>query len=241
MDSEQTSISRLALNGALLAGLMMLALVVAMLIVTPMQVAWMPEGFLTPLYALEFVTDYATARHMLGHEPAVAMAFIQGIQVDMVFLVVYGVFLVCSVFVLLEKGVLRYIALFFALLAPAGDFFENLQLLSLLKSIAEATGFHDVADVNFTYLRLAVVVKFGAIAIVMLRLLRPLWLRARMGQALSLLIFINTLATGASFFHVPYAVEVMVNTISLCWFLLWIILLMQWRAKTTSNAGKLLS
>ncbi len=241
MVSEQYSTSRLALNIALLAGLMMLALVVAMLMVFPTQVAWMPEGFLTPLYALEFVADYSTARHMLGHEPAVALAFIQGIKLDMIFLVVYGIFLVSSVFVLLEKGVMRYIALFFAVLAPIGDLLENLQLLSLLKSIAEATGFHDVTDVNFMYLRLAVVVKFGAIAIVMLRLLRPLWLRARLGQALCLLIFINTLATGASFFHVPYAVEVMVNTISLCWFLLWIILLMQWRAKTTSSTGNLLS
>lgn len=241
MASEQHSSSRLALNTALFAGLIMLALVIAMLMVVPMHVAWMPAGFLTPLYALEFVADFSTARHMLGHEPAVAMAFNQGMQLDMGFLVIYGIFLVSSVCALLEKGVLRYIALFFALLAPVADLLENLQLLTLLKNIAEATGFHDATEVNFMYLRLAVVVKFGAIAIVMLRLLRPLWLRARLGQALCLLIFVNTLATGASFFHVPYAVEVMVNTISLCWLFLWIILLMQWRAKSTTHQQKWVS
>lgn len=229
MASDLNIVSRQLLSVALLAGLVMLAQVIGMLMMLPSTVAWLPAGFLTPIYALEFVTDFSTARHMLGRDPATAMAFIQGIQLDMAFLVVYGVFLVCSVCVLLKKGGLRYIALFFAVLAPLGDLAENMQLLTLLQSIAKTTGFHDASNVDFMFLRLAVVVKFSAIAIVMLRLLRPLWQRARVGQALCLLILVNVFATVASFFNVPYAVEVMVNTISLCWFLLWWVLLLQWR------------
>lgn len=221
--SQQVS-RQLSAMIALATGLLMLAISVAMLIIQPRALPSMPEGFLTPVLALEFVADFASAKHLLGQDQVLLQAFTSMTHWDMVFLLSYGAFLVSCVCVIFAKGVLRNIALAFAIIAPLADLLENLQLLQVLHALDPENGFHGESPIDFFYLRLAVVIKFGAIALVHVRLLRPLLEHSPLGKALAGLMMVNVFATGASFYNVPYAIEVTMNSIALCWLLQWVLI-----------------
>lgn len=228
-EGKQADVSRIAVTCAVVSGLMMLFFSVIMFAVMPITLQWMPHGFTTPILALEFLPDLTSARQLLAQDTATVQAFIDGVRWDMAFLACYGAFLFSCAWVLLEKGVLRYIAIGFAVLAPLADIAENLQLLTLLTTLQSKTSLLSDDPIDFLYLRLAVVIKFGAIAILQSRLMRPLWQRPRLGRLLVVLILVNTFATGACFLSVAYAVEVMMSAIALCWLLLWVMMVMALR------------
>lgn len=220
---------RQTLSLALLAGLGILVSSVGILLVQPSTLAWLPHGYLTPVLALEFSTDIGMVRQMFGGEHQAIAAMMQVIRWDMAFLVCYAVFLVTVVCTLISQGILRYIALFFAVIAPVADVAENLQLLALLEHLQNASVKAD-APIDFTDLRLATVVKFGAVAIVHIRLLRAVMPLGRYGRILSAFLLGSVFATGASFYTVPFALDAAVAFTAISWCLLWGMMLIRLRS-----------
>lgn len=212
---------------AAVAGLGVVVLSLIELIIMPASLAWMPEGFRTPVLALEFMVDVSTAKQMLGGEPLALQALISTLHWDMALLAAYGLFLAACAWALLDNGALKIVAMFFAVAAPLADYFENQQLLRILELVNKPLRVMVAADIDITYLRLMVVMKFGAIAIFHLRIIRALWGRNRTGRLLTSVILLNAFATGATFLNVSFAAEIMLNSILLCWLGLWIFMLLE--------------
>lgn len=232
MENAQPSVivDRKAALIAVVAGIALFITTLGILLVQPATPAWMPKGFLTPILALEFATDIAMVREMLGDDAATAHALMTVVKWDMAFLGAYAVFLVAVIVALIGKGVLRYIALFFAAVAPLADLAENLQLLKLLDFVVSGASMRAEAPIDFTYLRMAAVIKFGAIAIVHIRLMRVVIQQGRYGRVLAAFLLGSIFATGASFYTVPYALDIAMTLVSICWLMLWAMMLSHLRA-----------
>lgn len=214
---------------AVVAGVALFIATLGTLLVQPATPAWMPHGFLTPILALEFASDMATVQQMLDNG-ATALALKEVVKWDMAFIGAYAVFLMAVIVALIEKGVLRYIALFFAAVAPLADIAENLQLLRLLDFVVAGTSIRAEPPVDFTYLRLAAVMKFGAIAIVHIRLMRMVIQHGRYGRVLAAFLLGSIFATGASFYTAPYALDIAMILVSISWLMLWVMMLSRLRA-----------
>lgn len=215
---------------AVVAGIALFITTLGILFVQPNAPTWMPNGFITPILALEFATDIAVVRQMLGDDAVTAEALMHVVKWDMAFLCAYAVFLIAVITALIEKGVLRYIALFFAAIAPLADIAENLQLLTLLEFVISGASFRAEAPIDFSYLRLAAVMKFGAIAIVHIRLMRVVIQQGHYGRVLAAFLLGSIVATGASFYTVPYALDIAMTLVSICWLMLWAMMLSRLRA-----------
>lgn len=227
--SQQAITNKTAVQVAVWAGIALLIFNVGQMFVQPAALSWMPQGFLTPILALEFLSDFDNARQLLAQTDT-AERFTHMVQWDMAVLVGYGVFLVACVCAIFEKGMMRNIALIFAVIAPVADFVENVQLLKLLGFFPADPHYSGEGPIDFYYLRLAVVIKFGCIALANVRLMRPLLQRGPLERVIAGLMMVDVFATGASFYGMPYAIEVTLYTIVVGWLLLWMLMFFNLRA-----------
>ncbi|CBL44951.1 Hypothetical protein HDN1F_13680 [gamma proteobacterium HdN1] len=174
---------------------------------------------LTPWFALEFLPSMAHAKQ-LQSDLSIIQSFRNALASNVLFLIGYSLFLWSSTCLLMGKGILRAIALFFIVVAAIANVTENFFLLRLLNYFVEHPITAPRDPINFEHLRLAVVTKFGAIAIWHVRIMRPLLALGGRWKQIALLMLANIFITGGGFYGIPYGMDFAFYSALLCWLLL---------------------
>jgi hypothetical protein len=201
----------------LIAASLVLFVAALMAIKAGARPAQLPEGFVTPILALEFAAGPEAARALID-SPAVRDAFLKQIQMDYSFLLAYGIFLTSAAAALLPAGGLRTRTIVLAILAAIADAVENQYLTTLLSE--------GVDQIQYQHLRLAVVTKFGALAMVAVTLMPALRERGQAGRLAAISAMATALFTAGSFMAAPYVAEAMLVAISVHWMsLCWLVIL----------------
>lgn len=126
---------------ASLVGLLLVAVSIWMMVVSrsaSLYAIWLPSGFKTPILALEFASSNDEIAKMLeSFSPELIKGLRLSTQIDMLFLIIYNLFLV-----LVINGIYRIIGLqqykwlsLLPLLVLLADAMENIQLLYALDSM----------------------------------------------------------------------------------------------------------
>lgn len=124
------------------AGLLTIIISITIMAIFPAKAAKLPEGFITPVIAFEFIQSENEVLDLFGHDDtpersAIIEKMDRGNMVDFLYMVSYASFLV--LFSLSwSRSTGRQVFLAAAVIAVAvlaGDFFENLQLLSITSKI----------------------------------------------------------------------------------------------------------
>jgi hypothetical protein len=205
----------------LIAASLVLFIAVMMAIKTTVRPAQLPEGFVTPILALEFSGGPAAAQALLDSS-AVRDAFKRQVQMDYSFLLAYGIFLTSAAAALLPAGALRTRAIVLAIIAAIADAVENQFLTTLLTE--------GVDQIQYQHLRFAVVMKFGAIAMVAITLMPVVRERGLPGRMTAFSAMALAIFTAGTFIAPPYVAEAMLVAISLHWICLCWMVIEQMRA-----------
>lgn len=165
----------------LLAGLMGIPVVITsviLLIVFPSRVPKLPEGFITPIIAFEFVRTPQEVMDLFGQAGSperqeLVRAFDLGNRIDFLYMVLYTAFLFvfCQRVAFTRERKVYYLGCALSAAALLGDFLENMQLLSITSRLD--TG---VFERQLEMLRIFTWQKWGSIALVLL-LLSPHFLQ----------------------------------------------------------------
>ena len=99
-----------------------------------------PEGFRTPIVALELAESPAEISGIVGvagseNEKLFRARFLRGIYLDYAFMIFYGSFLfICIITSNMHKTNILYFAIFTSVLCVLSDAFENIQLIKVLRN-----------------------------------------------------------------------------------------------------------
>jgi hypothetical protein len=209
----------------LIAASLVLFVTVLMAIKTGARPSQLPEGFVTPILALEFAAGPEAARALID-SPEVRDSFLRQVQMDYSFLLAYGIFLTSAAAALLPAGALRTRAIVLAVVAAIADATENHFLTTLLTE--------GVDQIQYQHLRLAVVAKFGALAMVGITLMPVLRARGQAGRLAAFSAMASAIFTAGSFLAAPYVAEAMLAAIGLHWLSLCWLVILQMQASARS-------
>lgn len=216
-----------ALRAAIIAGTITLVLGIVISLVYPLTLETLPEGFISPILAIEYLASMPDAERLFAGDLALIGRVQTGHYLDMLFLLAYGAFLA------LANGALwlhtrhwsAKVGVFAAMIAAVADACENLQLLALGQALLGEGGTPD-----FELLRLCMGGKFLAITVAMLCLGRNLFQQGVAGK----------LFCGISLILVPVAMlgldgnPLLIETMALLIMIGWIIL-MVWLIKSRNG------
>ena len=146
---------------ASLTGLLLIAISAWMMIVSrsaSMYAIWLPHGFRTPILALEFASSNAEIAKMLeSFSPELIQSLRLSTQIDMLFLLVYNLFLIFvinSIYSITGLQQYKWLSLL-PLLILLADAMENMQLFYAL----------DGMEVNMHVLKISTWVKWIGLSI----------------------------------------------------------------------------
>jgi hypothetical protein len=186
-----------------LPGLALLIMSIALLFVFPARLPRLPEGFVTPILAFEFVRTVDDVKIIFGPEDSLGRqetvrAMDLGNRLDYIYMILYAGFLACfsRTCVRVTGRKLFYIPLCLAGLSLAGDALENIQLLGITAGL-------ETMEIEPYLVRLHQMtwVKWGSLALVFLFLVPyfikgGLYSRIIAGAAVA-----GALLAVAAFFH----------------------------------------
>ncbi len=171
----------------LILGLGIIVLSLVLRSIFPSTVAWMPEGFSTPIIAYEFLLSSEEVLKFFGPAGPLRDSWVEsmvtGHKVDTVYLLVYGLFLVSWGWLALKKsGRNFYFAIILlAVMASVCDWFENKQLVQMATAL-ETQDF----DKPLKLLLLFTWLKWGSLALALGGLSAYLWAKGWLGKIYSL-------------------------------------------------------
>lgn len=120
----------------ILFGILVLLLGLALMFINPTVVGQLPEGFFSPIIALEFMKNTADLERFfdLPNAEQVKSEFFLGNQVDFVFPFAYSIFIIlCSRLMYLEtKAKALWLVIPIGCLVIYSDIFENLNIAEIL-------------------------------------------------------------------------------------------------------------
>lgn len=148
------------------AGLATLILGAIVLVMFPSQGGPYPQGYGTPIIALEFAQTTQQAQQVIGYDSTPSWnayngAMIKGTIADMPFLLIYGLFLVSFFHAAYTQTALKLYKFFaaIALISALADLGENLGILGFLlepeSTSAEGRNWHYFAKAKFMALALS--------------------------------------------------------------------------------------
>lgn len=197
-------------GAAFLMGIPMLVVAGVLQWLNPATAGPMPEGFHTPIIALEFVADAAEVDALFGVPQAndLRNAFLLGNAVDYFFMFFYSAFLA-----LVARGAVRetgerllWVAVVLPVLVFFGDLLENVTLANIISAwhAGESPGASYFGNLHFfTWL------KWGGIAVVLLLLAGYFVRSGLLGKAIALVALANFGVAVAAFFHRSVLNEIM--------------------------------
>ncbi len=125
-----------------LIGLALIFMSIVLLFIFPARLPAMPDGFITPIIAFEFVRTVEDVKTIFGPEDtparqAIIKAMDLGNKLDYIYMLLYSglLALFSRTCARITKRKLFYIPVFLAGLALAGDALENIQLLGITANI----------------------------------------------------------------------------------------------------------
>jgi hypothetical protein len=153
-------------------GLAVMMMSILLLFIFPSKAPSLPEGFLTPIIAFEFIQTKAEVMEIFGGENItmrneMVRAMDLGNRLDYVYMCLYSVFLmiVSVTCARLSKNKYYYAGAVLALVALAADALENAQLLGITANISTGN-----FDSQLRLLHLFTWIKWGGIALIFLTL-----------------------------------------------------------------------
>jgi hypothetical protein len=145
---------------------------VLLLFIFPPKAPSLPEGFLTPIIAFEFIQTKTEVMEMFGGENItmrneMASAMDLGNRLDYVYMCLYSVFLLMVSFTCagLSKNKYYYTGVVLALAVLTADALENIQLLGITANLSTGN-----FDSQLRLLHLFTWIKWGGIALIFLTL-----------------------------------------------------------------------
>lgn len=153
-------------------GLAVILMSVLLLSVFPPKAPSLPEGFLTPIIAFEFIQTHTEIKEMFGGENItmrneMARAMDIGNRLDYVYMCLYSAFLlmVSVTCARLSNNKYYYTGAVLALAVLAADALENVQLLGITANLSTGN-----FDPQLRLLHLFTWIKWGGIALIFLTL-----------------------------------------------------------------------
>ncbi len=142
-------------------GAAVLVMSIVLLFVFPSEAPWLMDGFFTPIIAFEFVETPGEVQQMFGpinspERENMVGAMDSGNRLDYIYMVLYSLFLFTfSIQCARErKSGLFYIGAILAVVALAGDFLENRQLLGITSKLGSGDFGAELHYLNiFTWLK----------------------------------------------------------------------------------------
>jgi hypothetical protein len=162
-------------------GIAVIVMSIVLMSVFPSRSPSMPKGFFTPIIAFEFIESSEEVHQLFGEENSperrdMVRAMDRGNRLDFIYMLMYSSFLFFfSIQCSRESGVkIFYLGAALSVIVLAGDFMENLQLLSITSKFQE--GFFDG---ELMALKIFTWQKWGGIATIFLILI-PYFMRGRL-------------------------------------------------------------
>ena len=182
-------------------GILLLLISILLLFVLPNKAPEMVEGFFTPIIAFEFARTSFEVKQIFGefgtdiYDKMISLMKL-GNQLDFIFLIIYSFFLFSFVFTIykITKSKFFLIPLVLSIVILFADFFENIQLLSIIDKLQSENINEELYYLNiFTWL------KWGGIALYFL-LLYPFLNKGNLYSKITGTIGIVTFLTGVMAF-----------------------------------------
>lgn len=151
-------------------GLAVIAMSIALLFVFPSKAPSLPEGFMTPIIAFEFIQSPDEVFQMFGGNDLAARTKMKdamdlGNRLDYVYMILYSMFLLlfCATCAKITRNPYYFAGAGIALVVLAGDAMENIQLLGITANLSAG----DIAP-YLQPLHLFTWIKWGGIALIFL-------------------------------------------------------------------------
>lgn len=211
------------LRAAIVCGGLVILIAIVMNLFYPLSLDTLPNGFVTPILALEFTMSLSDAKAIFNDDRTLMKQVQTGHWVDMVFLLAYGAFLALPNWVMWLRfrhwsGLAGMMA---ACVAPIADVLENNKLLQLGNALLG-----DGPPPDFALLRLFVGIKFLAISIAMLCLGRNLFRFGITGKLFAVLSLALVPVTMLALEGNPAMIEIMGLLTAIGWLVLMVWLVM---------------
>jgi hypothetical protein len=196
----------------ILAGIIGIGVIITSIIllaVFPGRGSKLPEGFVTPIIAFEFIRTPQEVMDLFGQAGSPAQhglvrAMDLGNQIDFLYMVLYTAFLFvfCRRAAFLRERKAYYLGCFLTPVILAGDFLENLQLLGITSRLDSGGFEHQLALLKvFTWQ------KWGGITLIFLILL-PYFLHGGiLSRVIAACSAVAAILCAAAFFHPGMANE----------------------------------
>ncbi len=187
-------------RNAVIAGGFVILLGVIMTFFYVSSVEGIPQGFQSPILALEFISSQSAAETFFNGNTDLIGKFHIGHYLDMAFLLAYGLllgFANLGAWQLRDRS-LNLMGILAAISAGTADLLENLLLIQLTGTLL----YQEPAP-NFILLRFFVSIKFVAIAISMLCLVPLLWQQRALGKIYGIataLVVVSTALTLSGYY-----------------------------------------
>lgn len=196
MENQKLNLLTLLLGG----GIVIISLVLQFIF--PSEIAWMPEGFSSPIIAFEFLLTSEEVLRFFG-PPGEARdswveAMVSGHKVDGLYLVVYGFFIVVWGWRAQRSSGHRFFfgVMALAVLASVSDLFENRQLVQMATSLEAG-----VFDQPLKKLFLFTWLKWGSLTLALGGLSLYFWKNGWLGKAYAVISAITLILGIMAFFN----------------------------------------
>ncbi len=121
---------------AVFTGIILIGIGIALFFINPMVVGPLPEGFMSPIVALEFMSDTQGLENFfqIATADSVKQSLSLGNQIDYIYMGVYGLFAtLCCILMYLDSRVKAlWLGIPLILLIVASDVYENLHIAEIL-------------------------------------------------------------------------------------------------------------
>jgi hypothetical protein len=203
-------------------GILLAAVSIALLAINPSRGGKLPQGFINPVTAFEFISTETEVYDLFGSDPSNERAefvnrMVKGTYLDFFYMIVYTVFL------LFFTGVCSSITgrkwfLFGSIIAWGvfiSDFGENLQLLSIISKLQSGNFSYELDKLNmFTR------AKWGGLSALFISIIPFLRKCGSSGRMISVAILLSSITGAAAFLHRSFLNEVYVLSIAVIFMML---------------------
>lgn len=206
-------------RAAIVSGIFMVLITITMSQFYPAHLDTLPEGFITPILAIEFMASHTEARQIFADNRDLIAQVQTGHWIDMIFLLSYCAFLALPniLFWLRQRHWSSIAGIMAAVIAAVADAAENWKLLQAGNALLGEN-----VPPDFSLLRLYMGTKFLAISISMLCLSRSLFQQGTLGKIFASLSLVLVPVTMIGLDGNPVMIEAMTGLIVVAWITLFI-------------------
>lgn len=203
-------------------GLLLIAVSIVLLFVNPSKGVKLPQGFVTPVVAFEFISSTAEVYDLFGYTLAdfngeMVVKMRAGTLIDFFYMLVYTIFLcyICLACNRITGEKWFFLSGVIAILICLSDYGENVQLLSIMSKLSSGNFENEVGLLHyFTW------AKWGGLSAVFISFIPFLRKSGFMGRVISLVSLISALAGSAAYIHRSVLNELYVLSIALIFIML---------------------